>query len=97
MNININAVKFKTSEKLEEFIREKVGKLERANDEIIAADVTLKVDKPESENNKIVDIRLSLRGNDSFASKQADSFEEATLQCVDAIKNQLQRRKDNFK
>ena len=97
MNININAVKFKTSEKLEDFIRDKVGKLERANDEIMDAEVTLKLDKPESEHNKIVDIRIALRGNDAFASKRADSFEEATLECVDAVKNQLQRRKDNFR
>lgn len=97
MNININAVKFKTSDKLEDFIREKVGKLERANDEIIEAEVTLKLDKPESENNKIVDIRISLRGNDAFASKRGNSFEEATMECIDAVKNQLQRRKDSFR
>lgn len=96
MNIKINAVKFKADPKLEQFVNEKVGKLERNFDSITVCDVTLKVDKPESENNKIVELQLALPGQTLFNSKQADSFEEATLQAVDAMKTQLNKYKERF-
>lgn len=96
MNIKINAVKFKAEPKLEQFVNEKVGKLERNFDSITACDVTLKVDKPESENNKIVELQLALPGQTLFNSKQANSFEEATLQAVDAMKTQLNKYKERF-
>lgn len=94
MKININAVKFRADEKLLTFVNEKVSKLDRHLPNIIDSDVTLKVDKPESDNNKIVDIRLSVKGYDLYASKQADTFEEATMLAIDALKPQIDKLKD---
>ncbi len=94
MNVKINAVKFKADEKLVAFIEEKVSKLERQLSNIIEAEVTLKVEKPESDNNKIADVRLVIRGADLFASKQADSFEEAVMLAIDALKHQINKLKD---
>ncbi len=96
MNITINAVKFKTDVKLETFINEKVGKLAKNIDNIHGCDVTLKVEKPESDNNKITEIHLHLPGQTLFASKQADSFEEATAVCIDALKTQIARFKEKY-
>ena len=89
MKVVINAVKFSPEEKLQNFVNEKVGKLERLLPEALQADVTLKVDKPETNNNKIADVRLVVRGNDLFVTKQADSFEEAVMLSVDALKTQI--------
>lgn len=94
MKVVINAVKFSPEEKLQNFVNEKVGKLERLLPEVLQADVTLKVDKPETNNNKIADIRLVVRGNDLFVSKQADSFEEAVMLSVDALKTQIGKFKE---
>lgn len=94
MKININAVKFRADEKLLTFVNEKVSKLDRHLPNIIDSDVTLKIDKPESDNNKIVDIRLSVKGYDLYASKQADTFEEATMLAIDALKPQIDKLKD---
>ena len=96
MNIKINSVKFKADPKLESFVNNKVSKLERTFDNITSCEVSLKVDKPESDNNKIVEIQLVLPGQTLFNSKQADSFEEAVLQAVDATKNQLSKYKEKF-
>ena len=96
MNIKINSVKFKADAKLEKFVTDKVSKLERAFDNITSCDVILKVDKPETDNNKIAEIQLVLPGQTLFNSKQADSFEEAVLQAVDATKNQLSKYKEKF-
>ena len=94
MNTTINAVKFKADPKLEKFIIDKVTKLDRLIDNVTKCDVTLKVDKPESDNNKIAEIELSLPGPNLFISKQADSFEEAVSACIDALKPQIEKYKE---
>ena len=96
MNIKINAVKFKADQKLEQFVNDKVGKLEKHFDGITSCEVILKVDKPESDGNKIVELQLVLPKQTLFNSKQADTFEEAVLQAVDAMKVQLAKYKEKL-
>ncbi len=94
MKVTINAVKFRPDQKLEDFVNDKVSKLERQAAGLLGAEVTLKVDKPESENNKIAEIKVIIAGKDLFASKQADSFEEAVMLCIDALKTQISKFKE---
>ena len=94
MTINISSVHFKTDQKLEEFINEKVEKLNKIHEGIIGADVTLKLENTEAPENKTADIRIKIRGNDAIASKTAKSFEEATDLAVDALKKQLSKIKE---
>ena len=96
MNIKINAVKFKPDQKLEQFVNDKVGKLEKHFDGITSCEVILKVDKPESDGNKIAELQLTLPKQTLFNSKQADTFEEAVLQAVDAMKVQLTKYKEKL-
>lgn len=97
MNISINAVKFKTDEKLDKFIHEKVSKLDRMIDNATKCEVFLKIDKPESENNKIAEISLTLPGQTLFNSKQANSFEEAVADAVDSLRTQIDKYKERYK
>ena len=94
MNTTINPVKFKTDEKLEKYINDKVSKLDRMIDNAMKCEVTLKLEKPETDNNKIVDMRLYVPGKDLFVTKQADTFEDAVNQCVDTLKVQIERYKN---
>ncbi len=94
MNTTINPVKFKTDEKLEKYINDKVAKLDRMIDNAIKCEVTLKLEKPETDNNKIVDMRLYVPGKDLFVTKQANTFEEAVSQCVDTVKVQIEKYKN---
>ena len=55
------------------------------------------MDKPESDNNKIAEISLTLPGQTLFNSKQADSFEEAVSDCVDTMKIQIDKYKERYK
>ena len=96
MNIKINAVKFKPDQKLEQFVNDKVGKLEKHFDGITSCEVILKVDKPESDGNKIAELQLTLPKQTLFNSKQADTFEEAVLEAVDAMKVQLTKYKEKL-
>lgn len=96
MNTTINAVKFKADEKLEKFINEKVAKLDRLIDNATNCEVILKVDKPESDNNKIAEFTLALPGQKLFISKQANIFEEAVAECIDAMKPQIDKYKERY-
>ena len=92
----MNAIHFEATEKLNDFINKKVDKLVKYNEEISNAEVILKVVKPETAMNKEASVRLKVpRNDDMFASKVADTFEEAIDNCVDALKRQLEKgRKD---
>jgi len=94
MNVKINSLHFKTDQKLDDFITTKVGKLYQLFENINAAEVTLKIDKDESRENKIAEIQLGVPGNGLYAKKQCKSFEEATDSAVDALKKQLIRHKE---
>ncbi len=98
MEIIINSVHFDADKKLLGFVNKKVNKLDTFFDGIINAEVTLKVLKPETANNKISEIKLSIPVNGYlFAKKQADTFEEATDLAVDAIRKQLGKFKEKLK
>lgn len=97
MDIRIKALHFDATAQLREFIEKKLDKLGRFADDIQAAEVTLKVVKPEVSNNKEAAIRLVVSGSDLFADKTADSFEEAIDISIDALKRQLERRKESTK
>ena len=82
------------SEQLESFTEKKVGKLDKYFDAISKAEVYLKLEKSESKNNKKAEIKLFIPQHELFASKQADTFEEAVDLCADALKKQLGKHKE---
>ena len=64
MEIRIQAIHFDATSQLQAFIQKKVSKLEQYFDGIIKAEVTLKVVKPETSNNKQVGIKLLIRNGE---------------------------------
>ncbi|MBN2480182.1 MAG: ribosome-associated translation inhibitor RaiA [Bacteroidales bacterium] len=97
MNIRINAVRFDADKKLERFVERKVRKLARYFDEIINAEIFLKVENSQELENKVVEIRLDIPGTDLFARKQCKTFEESTDNAVDALKQQIVKRKEKIR
>lgn len=94
MEINIKAIHFDITERLTAFINKKVEKLCRRFEAVTKVDVTLKVIKPETAMNKEAAIRLEVPGcDDLFASKTADSFEEAIDLCLEALEKPLEKNK----
>lgn len=93
MKVTINPVHFKADSKLEEFITQKIEKVCAKYNEVINAEVSLKLDNTDAPENKIADIRLVLKGDDLFASKQSKTFEESIDTAVDALKKQLEKYK----
>ena len=93
MNIQIQSVHFAADKQLKGFINKKVEKLVSIDDSIINADVYLKVAKPESFDNKIVEIKLHSSASKYFAKKQTNSFEESIDLVSQALKKQILRNK----
>ena len=93
MQININSVHFKADSRLEDFIREKINKVAKFHDGIIGSDVTLKVVNTDKPENKVVEVRLKIKGNDLISSKQSKTFEEATDLAIDALRVQAKKVK----
>jgi putative sigma-54 modulation protein len=94
--INVEAVHFSVDKKLSEFIEGRVQKLQQFFDNIVHVDVTLKVDKKESHDNKIVEIKVQVPGKDLFAKKQSNTFEASTDEAFEALKRQVDKHKGKF-
>ena len=95
MEIRIQSIHFDAAAQLESFIQKKVSKLARYGEEVLSAEVTLKVIKPESAQNKEVSIKLEVpKKEDIFSCKVADTFEEAVDLTIDALVKQLQKIKE---
>ncbi|HNW98216.1 MAG TPA: ribosome-associated translation inhibitor RaiA [Bacteroidales bacterium] len=96
MKVKISTIHFKADKKLEDFVQERLQKLSGIYDGVIGSDVTLKLDKNSTTENKVAEIKLFIKGNDLFAKKQCKSFEEATDTAVDALRKQLTKYKEKI-
>ncbi|MFA7494458.1 MAG: ribosome-associated translation inhibitor RaiA [Proteiniphilum sp.] len=94
MELTIQSVNFDATDQLKAFVEKKIKKLERFSDDIILAEVILKVVKPETAKNKDAALKLKLRHSEAFANKTADTFEEAIDLCVIAIEKQIFKTKE---
>jgi len=97
MEIKVSAIKFKADSKLEDFIKEKIEKLNTHYDSILGSDVMLKVDNTNTVENKIAEVKIMIKGNDLFAKKQCKTFEEAVDSATDALKKQILKHKAKLK
>ncbi|HBX89232.1 MAG TPA: ribosome-associated translation inhibitor RaiA [Marinilabiliaceae bacterium] len=97
MNITIQSVRFDATEKLEQFVNQKVSKLDLFFEGILKAEVILRLDKSETSDNKVAELNIDIPGNSLFAKKQSKSFEESVDLACDAIRKQLEKHKDKVK
>ena len=74
MDTQMHAIHFKADQKLLTFIQERLNKLEQFNDQIVSAEVYLRLDNDRDKENKITEIKLHVPGKDLFAKKQCKSF-----------------------
>jgi putative sigma-54 modulation protein len=93
MNIQIHSVRFDADKKLIDFVNQKLDKLTQYGEDIVNAEVYLRLDKDQDHENKISEIKLDLSGGPLFARKQSKTFEEATDDAINALKKQITRHK----
>lgn len=96
MKMNLQSVNFTADQKLVDFIQMKLDKLENHFDNVIYADVFLKVENASEKENKISEILLSIPGDEIICKKKARRFEVGVDECVSSLERQLQKRKKKF-
>lgn len=96
MNIKISSIHFNADQKLEEFIEEKVSKLNHFGEDLLSAEVSLSLERPVGKNydSKVVKIKLKGKDKEYFAEKMSETFESSADEAVDALKNQIVKHKD---
>ena len=93
MNIQIHSVRFDADKKLIDFVHQKLDKFTQYGEDIVNAEVYLRLDNDMEKENKISEIKLDISGKPLFARKQSKSFEEATDDAIDALKKQITKHK----
>ena len=94
MEVSIQSIHFDASEQLQSFIQKKTAKLEKYYDDIKKVEVSLKVVKPETAENKEAGVKVIVPNGELYANKICDTFEEAIDVCVDALEKQLVKYKE---
>lgn len=94
MKLQMHSIHFDADTKLTDFIQKKADKLETFYDKIIDGEVYMKVENDDSRENKIVEIKLNIPGNQLFASEKSKSFEAAADQAIEALRRQLKKHKE---
>ncbi|MGB5990097.1 MAG: ribosome-associated translation inhibitor RaiA [Marinifilaceae bacterium] len=97
MNVQINAVGFSVAAPLHAYVNEKIGKLDKYNDQIISMEVFLKLEKDDNAENKVVEVKVDVKGGPIFAEKNGSTFEEAVDIIADVVKRQLVKVKEKIK
>ena len=96
MKVNLQSVNFHADQKLVDFIQKKLDKLESHFENVIYADVYLKVEKSSEKENKISEILLSIPGDEIICKKRGRRFEVGVDECINSLERQLQKRKRKF-
>lgn len=97
MKLQMHSIRFDADVKLLDFIQKKADKLETFYDRIIDGEVFLRLEKDDSRENKIVEIKLNVPGEQLFAKTKSKSFEAAADESVEALRRQLKKLKEKRK
>jgi putative sigma-54 modulation protein len=97
MKINIQSINCTPRQDLLDLINEKIGKLEHFSDRIIESKVVLRVEKSENRENKVIEVRLGIPGNDLFVKKNCESFEEGVQKSYDVLQREIKEWKAQTK
>jgi putative sigma-54 modulation protein len=97
MKVNVHAVNFTVDRKLVDFIQERLDKLEKFYDKVVSSDVFLKVEKTSEKENKIVEIKIHVPGDDFMVKKQCKTFEEAIEISAESLERLLIKRKEKIR
>jgi len=97
MKVYTQSVNFNASADLLDFIEKKVESLTKFHDKIVDAEVFLKLDNSSEKENKIVEIKINIPGNELVVKKQFKSFEEAVSTGVDTLKRRLKKSKEKLR
>ena len=97
MKVILHAFNFNVDRKLVDFVQEKLDKLEKYYDKIISSDVFLRLENTSDKENKTVEIKINVPGDDFVVKKTAKSFEEGVDLAVDSLERVIVKRKEKLR
>jgi putative sigma-54 modulation protein len=97
MKVDVHAVNFTVDRKLVDFIQERMDKLEKYYDRVVSADIFLKVERTSDKENKAVEIKINVPGDDFLVKKQCKTFEEAVELSAESLERVLVKRKEKIR
>ena len=97
MDIKIHSVRFDADQKLIEHVNKKVNKLGQFFDGIVGAEVYLRLENVQDDENKIAEVKLLIPGDELFVKKQSKTFEEAINKAVETLNRQVTKYKEKLK
>lgn len=96
MKVSVHAVNFTVDKRLVDFIQERLDKLEKYYDKVVSADVFLKVEKTSEKENKIVEVKINVPGDEFLVKKQCKTLEEALELSAESLQRMLVKRKEKI-
>ena len=97
MKVNVHAVNFSVDGKLVNFVQGRMDKLEKYYDRVVSSDVYLKVEKTSEKENKVVEVKINVPGDDFVVKKQCKTFEEAVELSAESLERLLVKRKEKIR
>lgn len=94
MKVNIQAVNFNVDRKLVDFINERLEKINKFYDKVISIDVFLKLENTNEKENKVVEMKMLVPGDDILVKKICKTFEEGVDIGTDALERQVVKHKE---
>lgn len=97
MNVNIQTVHFDADSKLLLHVEKKLSKLTQYHDRITNVDVYLKLDNiVHNIKDKIAEIKVMIPRHEFFVKHSSKSFEESFDEAVNAVINQIKKKKEKL-
>jgi len=93
MDIIIQSLGFAAGDGLEDFIREKLSKVDK-DIAIIRVNVTLFTGSIANPNRCYCEMKLEIPGNDIFVKKGSDTFDKAIVDTVNTLQRNLFKSKE---
>lgn len=94
MKISIQSIDCTPRQDLLDLVNEKLSKLSHFSDRILECKVILRVDKADKRDNKTIEVRLIIPGNDLFVKKHSESFEESVQKVYDVLQREVKDWKE---
>lgn len=97
MKVYTQSINFNASSDLLKFIEKKIESLVKFHDKIVDAEVFLKVENTSDKENKIIEVKINIPGNELMVKKQTKSFEEGVSLAAESLKRQLKKSKEKLR